>query len=156
MDLVVKAPPVTLWIGPALICALCYALYNIFIKKGSNSIHPVLGGVILQLVAALLGGVLLSILIAKEGPEEMNYDREGVQWAICAGLAVGSAEVSREDQAALLRQGYKTFYLKHDVASHTDIVIYCIWHGCTSYAKYTYNYWGLSFVWYSTWLECFA
>jgi transporter family protein len=105
----VKAPPVQLWIGPALICALCHALYNIFIKKGSNSIHPVLGGVILQLVAALLGGVLLSILIAKEGPEEMNYDQQGVQWAICAGLAVGSAEVSEKDHAALkFRPRYDT------------------------------------------------
>jgi hypothetical protein len=31
------------------------ALYNIFIKLGSYSIHPVLGGVVLQFVAALLG-----------------------------------------------------------------------------------------------------
>ena len=87
------APPFYIWIGPALICALCYALYNIFIKKGSATIHPVLGGVILQLVAALLGAILLTVLIGKDGMDELNYDRDGVQWAICAGIAVGSAEI---------------------------------------------------------------
>jgi hypothetical protein len=42
------SPPLIKWIFPALLCALSYALYNIFIKKGSYSIHPILGGVILQ------------------------------------------------------------------------------------------------------------
>ena len=28
----VGSPPLLVWIGPALFCALCYALYNIFIK----------------------------------------------------------------------------------------------------------------------------
>lgn len=44
-----ESPPLIIWIGPALACALAYALYNIFIKKGSASINPVLGGVVLQL-----------------------------------------------------------------------------------------------------------
>lgn len=42
------SPPLIKWIFPALLCALSYALYNIFIKKGSHSIHPIVGGVILQ------------------------------------------------------------------------------------------------------------
>lgn len=87
-----KIPP-PWWIAPALICALMYALYNIFIKKGSASIHPVLGGVILQFVAAVLGTVLLSILIFKDGWQEMNYDSDGIFWAIWAGVAVGAAEI---------------------------------------------------------------
>jgi len=92
--IVITSPPFLVWIGPALVCALCYALYNIFIKKGSASIHPVLGGVILQLVAAVLGAVLLSVLCVKEGGvEDLNYDGAGIQWAIAAGLAVGSAEI---------------------------------------------------------------
>lgn len=88
------SPPLALWIGPALVCALAYALYNIFIKKGSASIHPVLGGVILQFVAALLGILLLSVLVWRDGgTEDLQYDLPGVQWAICAGVAVGSAEI---------------------------------------------------------------
>lgn len=88
------SPPIAVWILPALACALSYAMYNIFIKKGSASIHPVLGGVILQFVAALLGVVLLSYIVAKEqGFQDLNYDSEGIQWAICAGIAVGLAEM---------------------------------------------------------------
>ena len=44
-----KAPPLLVWIWPALLCALAYALYNIFIKKGSASIHPILGGLYFKL-----------------------------------------------------------------------------------------------------------
>jgi transporter family protein len=103
-------PPTALWIGPALICALCYALYNIFIKKGSASIHPVLGGVILQFVAAILGSCLLTGMIISESNSGKQYsdndsnssdsdnvmlpwDWPGVQWAVLAGVAVGSAEI---------------------------------------------------------------
>lgn len=87
-SIAITSPPFYVWIGPALVCALCYALYNIFIKKGSASIHPVLGGVILQLVAAILGAVLLSVLTCKEGVDELNYDAAGIRWAIAAGLSV--------------------------------------------------------------------
>ena len=88
------SPPLSVWIVPALCCALAYALYNIFIKKGSYHISPVLGGVILQLVAALLGSCLLGVLIAKEGYDEVViYNAEGIQWAILAGIAVGTAEI---------------------------------------------------------------
>lgn len=75
-------------------CAASYAFYNIFIKKGSYSIHPILGGVILQFVAALLGTVLMLVIIALYGTENvLQYDRNGLKWAICAGLAVGTAEM---------------------------------------------------------------
>ena len=90
----VGSPPLSVWIVPALCCAMAYALYNIFIKKGSYHISPVLGGVILQLVAALLGTCLLGFLICKEGAEEVViYNAEGIQWAILAGVAVGTAEI---------------------------------------------------------------
>ena len=36
-------PPIY-WIAIALVCASAYAFYNIFIKKGSASINPILGG----------------------------------------------------------------------------------------------------------------
>ncbi len=41
---VVDGNPPTYWILIALVCANAYAFYNIFIKKGSNSINPILGG----------------------------------------------------------------------------------------------------------------
>jgi transporter family protein len=89
-----SSPPLAVWIFPALCCALAYALYNIFIKKGSASINPVLGGVILQLVAALLGMVLLSILVYREGAEDVIvYDNAGIRWAVLAGVSVGMAEI---------------------------------------------------------------
>eukprot|EP00567_Pseudictyota_dubia_P013078 CAMPEP_0197435330 /NCGR_PEP_ID=MMETSP1175-20131217/2946_1 /TAXON_ID=1003142 /ORGANISM="Triceratium dubium, Strain CCMP147" /LENGTH=275 /DNA_ID=CAMNT_0042964349 /DNA_START=141 /DNA_END=968 /DNA_ORIENTATION=- len=89
-----KSPPLIIWIGPALACAMAYALYNIFIKKGSASINPVLGGVVLQLVAALLGACLLGVLVMiGDGAEVIQYDRSGVFWAVCAGVAVGIAEI---------------------------------------------------------------
>lgn len=89
-----SSPAFYIWIGPALVCALMYALYNICIKKGSNSIHPVLGGVILQFVAAILGSVLLGALIWKQGGyEDMPCDTEGITWAVFAGMAVGAAEI---------------------------------------------------------------
>jgi len=102
----VSPPPLAVWIGPALACALAYALYNIFIKKGSASINPILGGVILQFVAALLGCLLLGGVVwynasmaAQDGfeqdPEEqfLMWDWVGVKWAILAGCAVGAAEM---------------------------------------------------------------
>ena len=93
-DLVKGSPPLAVWIVPALLCALSYAFYNIFIKKGSASIHPILGGVILQFVAAILGTVLLIFIIVRDGGvEDLDWDWDGVQWSVCAGLAVGLAEM---------------------------------------------------------------
>lgn len=89
----VKAPALYIWIGPALVCSLMYALYNICIKKGSASIHPILGGVILQFVAAILGTGLLLVILTVDGSSDMNYDREGIQYAILAGASVGAAEI---------------------------------------------------------------
>ncbi|GKY97964.1 hypothetical protein MPSEU_000754400 [Mayamaea pseudoterrestris] len=90
-----SSPQLVVWIGPALVCALMYALYNICIKQGSNSIHPVLGGVILQFVAAILGSLLLGVIIYQNsnGFQELECDVTGVAWAVGAGAAVGAAEI---------------------------------------------------------------
>lgn len=87
-----SSPPLIVWIFPALLCALAYALYNVFIKRGSASIHPILGGVILQFVAAIMGSMILGMLKLKVNAK-LEYDRSGIQWAMCAGLAVGIAEM---------------------------------------------------------------
>jgi transporter family protein len=87
-------PPLVVWIGPALVCAAAYAFYNIFIKKGSASINPILGGVILQFVAAMFGSLLLLAVIVKDGgTSELQVDSTGLAWSICAGVAVGAAEM---------------------------------------------------------------
>jgi drug/metabolite transporter (DMT)-like permease len=113
-------PPLIIWIGPALLCASAYALYNvrtenhvyllilpkapsdtlfvhlsqIFIKKGSASINPILGGVILQFVAAIYGSLLLgSFIVERGGPDFLTASPLGFLWASCAGIAVGTAEL---------------------------------------------------------------
>jgi transporter family protein len=49
----------------------------------------------LQFVAAILGSVLLgAILLTGDAPSEtIRYDKAGLCWACCAGLAVGTAEM---------------------------------------------------------------
>ena len=86
-----KAPPISQWRVPALVCALAYAtMYNIFIKKGSTSIpHPILGGVILQVVTAIVWSVLcLTLVYAGPRDEEMCYDSRELMYAILAGISV--------------------------------------------------------------------
>ena len=88
------APPLYVWIFPALFCAFMYATYNICIKKGSASINPILGGVILQFVAAIFGSLLLLAIVVYEGGADfLNFDGMGLLWSCCAGIAVGAAEM---------------------------------------------------------------
>jgi transporter family protein len=95
-----------LWIPQALVCASAYAFYNLFIKKASSStsapIDPVLGGVLLQLVAALMGASLYiwkqlttkATLAAAAKPFTGSLlQNGGVGWSVAAGLAVGAAEI---------------------------------------------------------------
>lgn len=49
---------------------------------------PLLGGVILQTVAALLGTCLLGL-----SREKVIYDRKGIIYSALAGIAVGAAEL---------------------------------------------------------------
>ena len=88
------SPALSVWLGPALACALSYALYNLFIKKASSSIDPILGGVLLQIVAAVLGALLLAVKqTTATGTASLQWSRLGVSWAIAAGAAVGMAEI---------------------------------------------------------------
>jgi hypothetical protein len=50
-------PPLSIWIVPALLCAAAYAFYNIFIKKGSADIHPILGGVVVRTWLRFIGSL---------------------------------------------------------------------------------------------------
>jgi transporter family protein len=78
------------------VCAFSYALYNIFIKKASTSIDPMLGGVLLQIVAALLGTLLLAgkrVSGVQSTGRRIPTRPDGIKWAVLAGLAVGVAEI---------------------------------------------------------------
>ena len=83
-------PSLSRWVAPALSSAMSYALYNLSIKKASSSISPMLGGVILQVVAAALGSVLLGF---QRRTTAISASREGIVYSILAGLFVGAAEI---------------------------------------------------------------
>ncbi|SNC62964.1 transporter family protein [Hymenobacter gelipurpurascens] len=79
------------WLLLALLTALCLALYNFFIKLASGHISAAAGAVILQLVAAGLGGIWLVWLRLKGQP--LDISSKGVGLAMLAGAGVGLAEI---------------------------------------------------------------
>ncbi|MCA8830344.1 EamA family transporter [Hymenobacter pini] len=79
------------WLILALLTAFCLAGYNFFIKLAAGHISAAAGAVILQLVAAALGGVWLLILRLKGQPLELSG--KGVGLAVLAGAGVGLAEI---------------------------------------------------------------
>jgi len=90
--------PLEAWIVVALAAALSYALYNISIKKASNDINPVLGGVILQFVAAIMGLCIYFGLHhgGSDGSTDegsVDYNSTGIMWSVAAGVFVGAAEI---------------------------------------------------------------
>ncbi|WP_046242543.1 EamA family transporter [Hymenobacter terrenus] len=79
------------WLPLALVTALCLALYNFFIKLAANHVPPAVGAVVLQLVAAALGGVWLLRLKLQGQP--LPVSGKGLGLAVLAGLGVGLAEI---------------------------------------------------------------
>ena len=79
------------WILLAVLTAFCFGLYNFFIKVASGSIHQILGAVILQIIAAVVGGGLL-IYLKWIGQSFAVTDR-GIAYSVLAGVAVGLAEI---------------------------------------------------------------
>ncbi|RSK49911.1 EamA family transporter [Hymenobacter rigui] len=79
------------WLVLALLTAFCLAGYNFFIKLASGHISAAAGAVILQLVAAALGGVWLLMLRLKGQPLEISG--KGLGLAAAAGIGVGLAEI---------------------------------------------------------------
>jgi len=79
------------WLPLALLTALCLALYNFFIKLASGHLAPAVGAVVLQLVAAALGGIWLLKLKLQGQPVALNSP--GLGLAVLAGLGVGLAEI---------------------------------------------------------------
>lgn len=79
------------WFFLALLTAAAFGAYNVFIKLGSGKIDHVLGAVVLQVVAALVGGAYA--LVLKLSGKELPVTREGLGYAALAGVAVGIAEI---------------------------------------------------------------
>jgi transporter family protein len=79
------------WIIPAILAAICFGLYNFFIKQSSGSIHEMLGAAVLQAVALGLGMVALAFL--KVTGIQLDYSPRGLKYAILAGIFVGLAEI---------------------------------------------------------------
>mmetsp|Transcript_15155 Transcript_15155/g.30821 ORF Transcript_15155/g.30821 Transcript_15155/m.30821 type:complete len:246 (-) Transcript_15155:130-867(-) len=90
----VSPPALAVWIGPALLSALSYALYNLFIKKAAtHNMDPILGGVLLQFVAATVGTLLWLVQRTTSSKAAVVSTRTAMAWAAAAGLAVGAAEL---------------------------------------------------------------
>ncbi len=79
------------WLPLALLTALCLALYNFFIKLAAEHLPPAVGAVVLQMVAAALGGAWLLRLKLQGQPLLMSG--KGLGLAALAGLGVGLAEI---------------------------------------------------------------
>lgn len=75
-----------------LVALIFYALYNFFIKVSSGNIHQVVGAVILQITAALFGGLIL--LYLKLTNKELMISQKGIIFAVLAGVCIGIAEIT--------------------------------------------------------------
>lgn len=80
------------WIFLALMTAFFYGAYNIFIKISSGYINQIVGAVILQVVAALLGAMILLVMKINNVPLEIS--QKGIIFAVLAGVFVGLAEIT--------------------------------------------------------------
>ncbi|AMJ65585.1 EamA family transporter [Hymenobacter sp. PAMC 26628] len=79
------------WLPLALLTALCLASYNFFLKLAAEHLPPAVGAVVLQLVAAALGGAWLLRLKLQGQP--LPVSGKGLGLAALAGLGVGLAEI---------------------------------------------------------------
>jgi len=80
------------WILLAILTAFLYGAYNFFIKVSSSHINQIVGAVILQIVAALVGAGILIFLKLTNAPLEISS--KGVGYAVVAGVMVGLAEIA--------------------------------------------------------------
>lgn len=78
--------------GLIAVAAAMFGLYNVFIKVSADDIHEVLGAVVLQVVAALIGlALLLYLKVTQDTP--LHVTGRGVALASLAGLAIGLVEI---------------------------------------------------------------
>lgn len=80
---------VIIWIIAA---AVMFGLYNVFIKVSADDINPILGAVVLQFVAALVGVGLLLVTQFQAGTLPF-WSGRGLVLASLAGVAIGAVEI---------------------------------------------------------------
>lgn len=80
------------WILLAVLTAVLYGAYNFFIKLSSGHINQIVGAMILQIVAALVGASIL--LYLKLTHATFAISSKGVTYAVIAGVMVGLAEIA--------------------------------------------------------------
>lgn len=81
------------WLYLAILTALFFSFYNVFIKIASGSIHQILGAVILQTVAGLTGVIIL-IFLKFNNNTSFFITKKGFVYSAIAGLMVGLAEIT--------------------------------------------------------------
>jgi bacterial/archaeal transporter family protein len=77
----------------ALVTACFYGAYNVLIKMASGYINQILGAVILQVVAAIVGGIIFFVLKMTTNTP-IIISTKGVVLAVLAGIFVGLAEIT--------------------------------------------------------------
>lgn len=75
------------------LAAVMFGLYNVLIKLSADHIQAVLGAVVLQLVAALVGLGLLAYLHWGT-PTELSISGRGLLLSALAGVAIGVVEIA--------------------------------------------------------------
>jgi len=76
----------------AMLAGILFASYQFAVKLSAEHISEILGVVILQVSALILG--LLLFFMVKEPETAIAYTREGVKFAIIAGIFVSLAEIA--------------------------------------------------------------
>ena len=79
------------WLPLAIITTIFLGLYHFFIKLSSGHINQVLGALILQIVAMVVGLVFLIVL--KYIGATFAMTNKGLTYALLAGVSIGLAEV---------------------------------------------------------------
>src|SRR5690625_7272084 len=79
------------WVLLAVMTAFFYGTYNVFIKLSSGQINQIVGALILQIEAALLGGGILLVMKLRKVPLEVST--KGIWNAALAGIFVGLAVI---------------------------------------------------------------
>src|SRR5690554_6976903 len=74
------------------LAAVMFGLYNVFIKLSADHIQAILGAVVLQFVAALLGLGLLAYF-KYTNQISLHVSPRGITLAVLAGIAIGLAVI---------------------------------------------------------------
>ncbi len=76
----------------AMLAGILFACYQLAVKLSAEHIQEMLGAVILQGVAVLVGAFFF--LIFKDGHSDLSYTSTGLKFAIFAGIFVSLAEIA--------------------------------------------------------------